>query len=137
MQSNLKSLMTKNGIDQLKLSILLGINSYSNLDLLETFEFDDEMELDLKKCYNHLDIESNHFKTFLVDRGKTSGNIFLEPSPCLNVTNFPNCEKYCKWHNYAVGNESAKNLIRYFSKSLVHHPKSLLLIFCVGLHCLI
>ena len=114
MQSNLRSLMTRDGIDQLKLSIFLGINSYSNLDLLESYEFDDVMELDLKKCYDHLQMESNLFKTFLVDRGKQSSNMFLEPSPCFNMTNFPKCEKYCTWHYYAGRNDSARNLMRYF-----------------------
>ena len=38
MQSNLRSLMTENEINQLTFSILIGINTYSNLDLLESSE---------------------------------------------------------------------------------------------------
>ena len=109
MDSNVRSLMARNGIDQLKLSIFLSITSYS----LEKFESDSKMELDLMDCYDNFDMKSNLFKTFLVDVGKTSYSIFLEPTPCLNVTKFPNCKNYCKWHNFAVRNDSARNLIRY------------------------
>ena len=129
MQSNLRSLMTRNGIDKSKLSIFLGINSYSNLDLLGPFELDNEMESDLKKCYNHLQLESNPFKTFFVDRKKPSRSIFLEPSPCLNMTKYPTCKKYCKWQHYAVRNDFARNLNRYFAINCSNTIEKLL-VFC-------
>ena len=114
MQSNLENLFTANGIDQLKLSILLGMNTYSNLDLLQSFESNDMM-LGLKKCHGDLDTESNLLKEVLMDREEIlEKGVYLKPSPCLNITKNPACKTYCEWHQNAVGTNSllkSRNLL--------------------------
>ena len=116
-QSNLKSLMTVNGIDQLTLSILHGINTQSNLDLLEFDEVDRILELNIMKCYESLYIESDLFKEIFMDRNKKSEDVFVEPSPCMNVTNFPMCRVYCDWHQNSIASSSIDigNVLRYFA----------------------
>ena len=113
MQSNLENLFTANGIDQLKLSILLGMNTYSNLDLLQSFESNDMM-LGLKKCHGDLETESK--KEVLMDREEIlEKGVYLKPSPCLNITKNPTCKTYCEWHQNAVGTNSllkSRNLLR-------------------------
>ena len=103
-QSNLKSLITVNGIDQLTLSILHGINTQSNLDMLGLEEVDSMVELNIKECYESLFIENNLVQKFLMERMKISEADFIEPSPCLNVTNFSKCKVYCEWHQTAIRN---------------------------------
>ena len=103
-QSNLKSLITVNGIDQLTLSILHGINTQSNLDMLGLEEVDSMVELNIKECYESLFTKKNLVQKFLMERMKISEADFIEPSPCLNVTNFSKCKVYCEWHQTAIRN---------------------------------
>ena len=115
MQSNLKSLMTLNGIgNQLSLSIFHGINSYSNLDLLELFELNDIMEYDIKECYENLWTELEVSEELFMERMEKSTGAFLEPSPCWNVSNFPKCKLYCDWYRDDLKNSFMKigDLIR-------------------------
>ena len=109
--------MTVNGIDQLTLSILHGINTQSNLDVLELDEVDSMLELNIMKCYESLYLESDLVKEFFMDRKKKSEGIFVEPSPCMNVTNFPKCKVYCDWHQNSVSNSRINigKLLRYFA----------------------
>ena len=114
-QSSVKSLMTKNDIDQLKLSILFGINTYSNLHLLESFEFDSVEELNMKYCYKNSSTEPNFLKEFLKESKKNSENVFSDPLPCSKFSNFPKCKLYCEWHQKGVRNSlmDIGNLLRY------------------------
>ena len=110
MQSHLDGLMRLKDIDLLKLSQILGLNSYSNLDLLEPYELDmSELNLNsLKNCYNHIKSGSQTQKKVFVDRQKPMKTKFLQPSPCSNMTANPNCKAYCEWHKYAEDNFSTQ-----------------------------
>ena len=110
MQSHLDGLMNIKDTNLLKLSLILGMNSYSNLDLLEPYELDmSELNLDsLKKCYTKIKSGSQTQKKVLVDIKKPFKTRFLEASPCKNVTTNPTCEAYCDWHKNAVENLPSK-----------------------------
>ena len=106
MQSHLDDLMTYKDTDLLKLSLTLGINSYSNLDdkLLKPYEFDmPQLDLNsLKDCYSKIKSNSETQNKVFANREKPLKKRFLEPSPCSNITTNPNCKAYCNWHENAI-----------------------------------
>ena len=104
MQSYLDELMTIKDTDVLKLSLTLGMNSYTNLNLLENYEFDmPQLDLSsLENCYSQIKSGSQNKKKVFVDRAKPLKTSFLEPSPCFNLTINSNCKPYCDWHKNAV-----------------------------------
>ena len=101
MQSHLDDFMTVESINMLKLSIFLGINSFSNLELFEPHEMNGLNLKDLKECFDHLTTNSEGAERVFLDREKLQKDKFLEPSPCLNVSANPYCKDYCDWQKNA------------------------------------
>ena len=103
-QSHVGSLMTMFGIDLIKLTKFLGVNSFTNLDLLDSVELT-KGEVDLgsiNDCHSQLKSNSAPKDEVFADIEKSSNGIFLKPSPCHNVTAFPSCKTYCEWHANAI-----------------------------------
>ena len=123
-QYYLDDLMVIKGTDVLKLFLILGMNSYSNLDLLEPYEFDmPQLNIaSLENCYRQIKSNFQMKKKVFVDRQKPMKTIYLEPSPCSNVTTNPNCKAYCDWHENAVENlpSKIKSLLGYKTLKLFH-----------------
>ena len=72
--------------------------------LLNDEFFDDEKDLgigqSLRTCFEYvlLDvINTNEVKSFLTETINLAK--YLQPSPCLNMTKYPQCSRYCNWHS--------------------------------------
>ena len=97
-------------MDLSSISKLLILDDYKNLDLVQYGIF--------KPCFDYFMEPDNEESVF-----KTDGLFwrkdfrFAVNSPCLNTTAYPECEKYCQWHNDLVTKKLSKHdlliLMRY------------------------
>ena len=75
--------------------------TYGKISLNHFFkkEFTAGVGQSLKSCSLKLISEENgnEAKSFLNEKIKFPK--FLQPSPCLNISKYPQCSKYCNWHN--------------------------------------
>ena len=106
-EAKLQDLMTLDGIELLKMSRVLGLNSFSNLALLYSYDLaSKKVDLsNIKKCYSQMKTIQKGSNQELVPLSEPVGEVFLEPSPCINVSKYPECRVYCDWH------EELKNVL--------------------------
>ena len=95
MLKNLERLFTENGKDLLMMTKFLGINDFSNLDLLDPIELvNDYFDLrNISKCYSGLTTKNKEEQEF----DKTKSRPYMSPSPCDDVSTYPDCMVYCGW----------------------------------------
>ena len=98
---NLRKLFTLNNVEISLMMYSFVINDFLNLELNEDFEVDNEF-FDLKqfkKCYEGLIGHIPHATENDRDafyRQRTV--LYTKPSPCLNISKYPECHGYCQWH---------------------------------------
>ena len=98
----LKQLFTVDHRDLLLMTKVYGVNDFTNLDLLPSNELIGK-QVDLTKishCFDKM-LESKqvgNVKKF----DKIKKHKYMERSPCLNITGYPECKAYCDWHTLVV-----------------------------------
>ena len=99
MLKELRNLMVKDGFDFLQLVSMFGVNDFTNLELLEGNEIDNNYFAlqEFKECYEDLSKISKEPTHELKDLINQKDNPYLEISPCFNISNNPECQGYCLW----------------------------------------
>ena len=98
----LKKLFTVKQRDLFLMAKVYGINDFTNLNLLPSNELIGK-QVDLTKisqCFDKI-LESKqvgNVKKF----DKVKKHKYMERSPCLNITGYPECKAYCDWHTLVV-----------------------------------
>ena len=93
---NIQQLLSNEDIDFLILTKIFGINAFKNLNLLEAYEIaNDIVDLSkISKCYQGLTFDQKINQEFDATKSKTP---FMVPTPCLHVSQHPECKTYCDW----------------------------------------
>ena len=106
MFSHLKKLLTTNNsnLDLHLISKFFGLNDFKNVELLKPYELNSAKlsQESFQACSDGLQKELVSGETKFDE--KHAETIFLNPSPCSNLTLNPKCEGYCNWHQKVVNN---------------------------------
>ena len=103
---NLKKLMTNHKVDLLLMTNFFLMNDFLNLELYEDFEIENEF-FDLNqfiKCSQSLLKLAKKSKYDTDDLHRPKKNVYQNPTPCLNVSQYPFCHGYCQWHKEILDN---------------------------------
>ena len=75
------------------------LNKYSSTD--ELFDdIEDNFSILFEECLKSVEsAKFDHGNEVSFVEEKIISFKYLEPSPCLNISQFPKCNDYCKWHN--------------------------------------
>ena len=84
----------------LSLMQMASIYTANDFRVLIKDRFEHNFSILLGKCLKNVEsakFDQDH-EEFFIDE-KINSLIYLEPSPCLNISKFPKCIDYCIWHN--------------------------------------
>ena len=115
MSQNLRQFLRLGKIDLLLLTKMFVLNDFQNLELEERFNIDNEyFELHgMKDCIKKLlklntDVMNMDHLDNLYRQPK---KLFIRPSPCFNISNYTECQDYCKWTDDVLKNWTTKQII--------------------------
>lgn len=115
MIDNLRKLLKLGKIDLLLLTRIFMLNDFQNLALEERFDIDNEyFELDdIRECSKRfINPHKNHISTNQRDvLYRPQKELYLKPSPCLNISNHTDCQGYCKWTEDVLNNWTTGQMI--------------------------
>ena len=84
------------------IAFLYSANDFKTHSFLSSDDFFDNdlgVEESLRSCISNVtsDVFSNEAQNFLTEKIKYAK--YLQPSPCLDMSKYPQCSQYCNWHS--------------------------------------